>query len=62
MADAYRQMQKTMCHDGIPSGGKRPYGCPCCSHMSPKVKKKFSRKLARAKLKRLPDEFIGTRR
>ncbi len=57
MADVYRQMQKTMC------GGDGTYGCPCCRWgKNLRWFKKTSRKIARAKLKRLPDEFIGTRR
>lgn len=57
MADVYRQMQKTMC------GGDGTYGCPCCRWgKNLRWFKKTSRKIASAKLKRLPDEFIGTRR
>ncbi len=63
MADIYRQMQKHVCHDGRPNGGTFRYGCPCCRKF-PNLRyfKKWSRKKARAMLKRLPDEFIGTRR
>ncbi len=64
MADVFRQMQKSLCHDGRPNGGRRfPYGCPCCrKHPDRNKHKKWARRQARVLLKRLPDELIGTRR
>lgn len=62
MADVFRQMQKTSCMDGRPNGGVFSYGCPCCRKIKSLRKfKKWSRKVARVRLKRLSDEMIGTR-
>jgi len=63
MADAFRQMQKSFCSDGRPNGGTFPYGCPCCRKIANLRKfKKWTRKQARVKVKRLDDDFLGTRR
>jgi len=63
MADAFRQMQKIDCKDGRPNGGTFTYGCPCCRSISNLAKfKKVSRRTARARMKRLDDDLIATRR
>lgn len=49
--DTFRELQKETCHDGSPSGGKRPYGCSCCrKHGDLSKHKKYSRRLARVRL------------
>ena len=65
MADIFRQMQKSHCHDGAPNGGKRPYGCPCCrelSNVSLRTFKKWSRRKARRQMKQISDEFVTCRK
>ncbi len=64
MADAFRQMQKIDTNPGGARHGRHPYGCHCCQALNVKLSKfkKWSRRQARKRLKRLPDEFINTRR
>ena len=64
MADVFRQMQKIDTNPGGARHGKRTYGCPCCQalNINRSAFKKWSRRQARKRLKRLPDEYIGTRR
>lgn len=57
MADDFRKLQKTECHDGAPNGGSRPYGCYCCRKIRTlNLFKKFARKLARRRFKQIPME------
>lgn len=50
--DEFRMEQKKMCFSGAPNKCGI-YGCPCCRDISHLGKfKKFSRKLAKARLKR----------
>jgi hypothetical protein len=52
MADRFRSIQKSECHDGAPNGGSRPYGCPCCRGIANLVTfKKWARKISRRRLK-----------
>jgi hypothetical protein len=50
--DDFRKLQKAMCHNGAPGGGRRTYGCGCCRKVAHLGHfKVFSRKLAKTRFR-----------